>query len=229
VRGEDREVAGATGVSKRYVDGRRRVDAISDVTLAIPPGVLWVLRGPSGSGKTTLLGLLGGVIAPTSGELRLLGRRTSHLRDHHRTRLRREAVGLVFQEAALVRGMTLRENVLLPLVPLGGPGPDHERRADALLDRFGLGALGRTRVERLSGGERQRGAIARALVLAPPLLLLDEPTSHVDAAGARGIVDLLTALRAEGRAVLATTHDPRLADDPRVDRILDLADGGLRT
>lgn len=221
------EAIGCTALTKRYVDGDRPVDAVAEVTLSIPPGALWALRGPSGSGKTTLLGLLGAMIVPTEGEVRLLGRTITGLRDRHRTALRRDAVGFVFQQLALVPRMTLRENVGLPCVPTGGPTRAEEARATALLERFGLADRAERRVARLSGGERQRAAIARALVLDPPLLFLDEPTAHLDGANARTVVDTLASLRDEGRTVVAATHDPRLADDPRLDRVVDLVDGRL--
>lgn len=223
------EALGVTGVTKRYFDGDAKVLAVDSVSLSIQRGELVVLRGASGSGKTTLLGLLGGLVAPTNGDVRVAGKSIVHLRDHHRTQWRRRHVGFVFQELQLVRGMSLIENVLLPFVPLGGADQDAVARAESSLERFGLAAKRGTRVERLSGGERQRGALARALILEPEVLLLDEPTAHVDADNAARIVDLLVAERARGRAVLATTHDPRLADDPRVDRVLAMGAGRLLT
>lgn len=225
-----RDAAGirATGLTKRYDEGRVARNAVSDVSLAIPSGEFWVLRGPSGSGKTTLLGMLAGMIAPTKGEVWLGGKSITHLRDHHRAVARRHLVGMVFQEVALVDGMTLQENVLLPLVPGGGARRQELRRADELLKRFGLKTLANTRVDRLSGGERQRGAIVRSLVMDTPILMLDEPTAHLDTESVRLIQDLLLALRAEGRTILIATHDPRLADDKRIDAVLTLVDGTLR-
>ena len=123
--------------------------------------------------------------------------------------------------------MSVRENVLLPLVPTGGPGAADVERAQALLRRFGIGDRIGSRVERLSGGQRQRAAIARALILSPPILLLDEPTAHLDGANAAEVVDLLAELRDEGTTIVCATHDPRLADDPRVDRVHVLVDGAL--
>ena len=216
-------------LSKRYVDGERRREVVSDVSLTVPRGALWVLRGPSGSGKTTLLGLLGAMVTPTSGEVIVCGESLSRLRDHHRTRARRRLIGFVFQELALVPGMTLTANVLLPLVPDGGATFAQRAHAAALLERFGLTPLADTRVERLSGGERQRGAVARALVNGPDVLLLDEPTAHLDAERVKDVVAMLAALRDEGRTIVATTHDPRLAESASVDRVLDLADGRVVT
>jgi putative ABC transport system ATP-binding protein len=215
----------ARALSKRYEDGARRREVVSQVSLVIPRSVLWVLRGPSGSGKTTLLGLLGAMITPTSGEVFVCGEPLSRLRDHHRTRARRRLVGFVFQELALVPGMTLTENVLLPLAPDGGATEAQRAHAQALLERFGLTQFADTRIERMSGGERQRGAVARALIHSPPVLLLDEPTAHLDAARVIDVLAMLAALRDEGRTIVATTHDPRLAESASVDRVLDLADG----
>lgn len=214
-------------VTKRYLDGDRRSTAVDAVSLGIARQELIALRGPSGSGKTTLLGLLGGMIAPSSGDVVIFGESIVHLRDRHRTELRRAKIGFVFQELALVPDMTLLENVLLPLVPTGGASAADETRAGALLERFGLSPRVRSRASRLSGGERQRGAIVRALVRDPPILLLDEPTAHLDAANASEVVGLLASLRDEGRAIVCATHDPRLADDARVDRAIAMVDGRI--
>jgi putative ABC transport system ATP-binding protein len=217
----------ARALCKRYEDGPRRREVVRGVTLEVPRGRLCVVSGPSGSGKTTLLGLLGGSIAPTSGEITLCGEPLSRLRDHHRARARRRLVGLVFQDLALVSRMSVEENVLLPLVPDGGADRAARARAHGLLERFGVAVHLRTPVERLSGGERQRVALARALVTDAPVLLLDEPTAHLDAARVQDLLSLLAELRAEGRTVVATTHDPRLRDDARVDLRFAMLDGSL--
>ena len=221
------EGIGATAVSRTYRDGGREVSALRDVTLSIPAGQFWIVRGPSGSGKTTLLGLLGGVIAPSSGQVRVGGEEITHLRDRHRARLRRNKIGLTFQRAALVEGMTVFENVLLPFVPGGGATRLERERAKSLLDRFGLEPLADRRVERISGGEQQRAAIVRALVREPEVLLLDEPTAHVDVDTSAWILDLLADLRGKGRTILVATHDPELERHEGVDRVIHLHYGVL--
>jgi len=221
------EVLGVSEVFKRYRDGDATVEAVAGVTLSLPRASLNVLVGPSGAGKTTLLGMLGGLVLPTRGDARIDGVSVVHLRDHHRTALRRTKVGFAFQDLALIQGMTLLENVLLPLTPRGGARKEDVTRAEALLERFGLLDKRERRVERLSGGERQRGAIARTLVLEPPILLLDEPTAHLDSENAAAIVDALVELRDDGKTVVAATHDARLAEDGRVDRSLTMRDGRL--
>ena len=216
--------AAITDLVKRVRDGRDRRTVIDNVTFEIARGELVILRGPSGSGKTTLLALVGAMLSPTSGEVRLDGEPTSRLRDAHRAEVRRKKVGFVFQDVQLFEGMSAIENVLLPCVPEGVTAED-ETRARALLDRFGIASLAQTRARSLSGGERQRVALARAMMRDPPLLLLDEPTAHLDDARAKSVVDDLADLAKEGRALFVSTHDPRVADHPACTRVLDLVEG----
>jgi putative ABC transport system ATP-binding protein len=218
--------AEARSVTKRVRDGAKRRTVIQEVSLGVERGELVVLRGPSGSGKTTLLALLGAMLSPTSGEVLLDGEPTSRLREAHRAEVRRHKVGFVFQDHQLVAGMTLRDNVLLSCVP-DGIAREDERAADALIERFALTDVAHSRAETLSGGERQRAAIARALLRDPPLLLLDEPTAHLDDPRAHALLETLSGLAAEKRALLVATHDPRVVGAPGVARVLDLKDGRL--
>jgi putative ABC transport system ATP-binding protein len=225
-------------VDKRYPDGSRQIHAVRGVTLRIDRGELVALRGPSGCGKTTLLSMMGGMIAPSSGEIRILGRSIVRLRDRHRSALRRDEVGFVFQDLALVPELSVEENVLLPLVPVGGPTRDDIARMERRLERVGLARQRRTVAAKLSGGERQRVAILRALVRDPPILLLDEPTAHLDAASAFELLAWLDTLRADDRpegspdagarrAIVLSTHDPRVLQHGGIDRALAMSDGAL--
>lgn len=225
-RPADTPAIDARALTKRYLDGTTRRTVVDAVTLEVPRGAWLVVTGPSGSGKSTLLGLLGGMVTPTSGELRLLGEDAVHLRDHHRAELRRRVVGFVFQELGLVPAMTLEENVLLPLVPTGVSAAERAR-IDALLERFGLAKLRGARASSLSGGERQRGALVRALVRDPAIVLLDEPTAHVDAEAAAVILEHLDRLAKDGKTIVTTTHDPRLRDHAGVTRAREMRDGKL--
>jgi putative ABC transport system ATP-binding protein len=218
--------ASVRDVVKRVRDGRVRRTVIDGVSFDLERGELVVLRGPSGSGKTTLLALVGAMLSPTSGEVLLDGEPTSRLREGHRAHVRRHKVGFVFQDLQLVDGMTALENVLLPRIP-DGVTADDGRRAQALLERFGVGALAGASSRALSGGERQRVALARALIADAPLLILDEPTAHIDDARASSIADELASLAREGRALLVATHDPRIAAHPGITRVLDLAGGRM--
>jgi len=175
-------------VTKKIWDGRDRRVVIDAASLEIDAGEWIVLRGPSGSGKTTLLSIIGAMSRPTSGEVFFAGEPTSRLRDAHRAELRRTTVGFVFQDLQLIEDLNAEENVLLPFIPVGVK-TQHRARATALLERFGVASLAHTRAKQLSGGERQRVAIARALLGSPKLLLLDEPTAHLDDARAAQLLD----------------------------------------
>jgi putative ABC transport system ATP-binding protein len=212
-------------VVKRVRDGSTRRTVIDGVSFEIAPGEVVIVRGPSGSGKTTLLALVGAMLSPTSGEVHLDGEPTSRLREAHRAEVRRKKVGFVFQDLQLLDGLSALENVLLPCVPDGVTAED-ERRARALLEGRGLGARARSKAKGLSGGEKQRVALCRALLRDPKLLVLDEPTAHLDDAHAHSIVGDLAALAKEGRAVLVATHDARITNGVQA-RILDLIDGKL--
>lgn len=218
--------ASVRDVVKRIRDGADRRTVLDGVSFEIARGELVVVRGPSGSGKTTLLAIVGAMLSPTSGEVFLDGEATSRLRETHRAEVRRRKVGFVFQDLQLVDGLSALDNVLLPRVPDGVRAED-EARALALLDRFGLGSLARGKARALSGGERQRVALARALLADPPLLVLDEPTAHLDDARAGAIADELASLARDGRAVLVATHDPRVVQSGAVTRVLDLVAGRL--
>lgn len=219
-------VVAVRGVHKRVFDGAERRTLLDDVSFELERGELAVLRGPSGSGKTTLLAIVGAMLLPTSGEVEIDGEPVSRMRDRHRALVRRRKVGFVFQDVQLVDGMTVIENALLPRVPDGITRADRDR-AGTLLERFGVASLAARVARSLSGGERQRVALARALLCDPPLLLLDEPTAHLDDARAEQVADELAALASEGRAVLVATHDPRVAQSRAVGRVLDLAHGRI--
>jgi putative ABC transport system ATP-binding protein len=213
-------------VVKRVRDGASRRTVLEGVSLSIRAGELVVVRGPSGSGKTTLLAIVGAMLSPTSGEVRIDGEATSRLREPHRAEIRRRKVGFVFQDLQLVDGLSALDNVLLPRVP-DGVTTDDGRKAKALLERRGLGPLADSKARGLSGGERQRVALCRSLFNDPKLVILDEPTAHLDDEQARAIADELAALAKEGRALLVATHDARIASSSGVDRTLDLAGGRL--
>lgn len=223
---EDVPAVRVTDVVKRVRDGSTRRTVLDGVSFEVRRGELVIVRGPSGSGKTTLLAIVGAMLSPTSGEVHLEGEATSRLRDAHRAEIRRRKVGFVFQDLQLFDGLSALRNVLLPKVPDGITAAD-EQRARALLEQRGLGALTDAKAKGLSGGERQRVALCRALVNDPSLLVLDEPTAHLDDTHAAAIAEELAQLAKEGRALLVATHDARIAESPGVTRVLDLVAGKI--
>ena len=187
----------ARSISKRVSDGSTRREVIHELSLDLCRRELVVVRGASGSGKTRLR-LCRWHVATTSGEVWLGGQPMSRLRDHQRAALRRDQVGYVFQDFGLLERMSVIENVLLPLVPTGGPTQEAAARAGQLLERWGLTSRRQEQVSRLSGGERQRVALARAFISRPRVLLLDEPTAHLDETRAAALMDDLVSLGADG-------------------------------
>jgi putative ABC transport system ATP-binding protein len=187
----------------------REVRALQDVSLDVPAGSFTLLRGPSGSGKTTLLALLGGLDRPTSGQVLFAGRELGSCSDVELTRLRRR-MGFVFQDFALIAGLTVEENITYPLIPRGLSRGERSRRAVELLTRFGLGDKLTQRAGELSGGEQQRVALARALAGQPEIVLADEPTSNLDEEAGQAVLDVLKRIHAEGKTVIVSSHDPCL-------------------
>ena len=209
------------GVSKVHGDGRRSVQALSDVSLTVSAGEFVAIAGPSGSGKSTLLQIVGCLDVPTSGRYVLEDTDVSTLDDGALSRLRNAHVGFVFQSFNLVTRTTALENVELPMVYSAGRVA--RDRARAALDRVGVSHRADHFPNELSGGEQQRVAIARALVLAPALLIADEPTGNLDATNGDHVLDLFAQLNREGLTILLVTHDPRVA--ARAHRVVSLADG----
>jgi putative ABC transport system ATP-binding protein len=212
--------------TKTYRQGDTEVKALAGVTLDIDPGELVAVVGASGSGKSTLLHLLGGLDAPTSGDILIDGASIARMSDDEVTIFRRRAIGFVFQFFNLVPVLTVEENLLLPLELNGKADAAGVARARGLLERVGLGGRGTSLPDRLSGGEQQRVAIARALVHEPGLILADEPTGTLDAETAASVLGLLDALAREaGKTVVMVTHSREVVGV--ADRIFEVQRGGL--
>jgi putative ABC transport system ATP-binding protein len=212
-----------TNVSKIYGTSGA-VQALHSLSLTVEQGERVAVMGPSGSGKSTLLNLICGLDQPTSGSVKLEGVELAALDDDHRTRLRREKIGMIFQTFNLLPTLTALENAALPLRLQGVKKRESDERSTAMLERVGLKARAHHRPDELSGGERQRVAIARALVFRPPILLGDEPTGNLDSATGEGILRLLDDLHREyNNTILLVTHNELAA--AFCDRILTLRDG----
>lgn len=194
------------------------------MSLDVEAGDFVAVVGPSGSGKSTLLHLLGGLDVDYRGEVKVGGVTLGGLKDKDLARFRNTHVGFVFQSFHLIPNLSALENVLLPSY-FGPRTPEAVKRAEALLERVGLGAKKDRAPVRLSGGERQRVAIARALYGGPRLLLCDEPTGNLDATTGDGVIQLFRELHREGLTVLAVTHEERMSAAAR--RVLRLKEGKL--
>ena len=214
------------GVSKRYHDGQQDVRALSDVDLWIPKGQVAAVTGKSGSGKSTLLHLVAGLDLPDSGEITVGSVKVSRLREDQRTAFRMRQIGLVFQFFHLLPGLTAVENVMFPAELAGNSRRAARTRALELLQEVNLSERADAFPDRLSGGEQQRVAIARSLVLLPPVLLADEPTGNLDAeAGERVSAMLLNLARSHGVTVLLATHNADLAS--QADRVVEIRAGRI--
>jgi putative ABC transport system ATP-binding protein len=210
-------------VSKVYGTGAAAVHALREVDLSVSPGELVAVMGPSGSGKSTLLTIAGSLEEPTGGEVLVAGSSVTSMSGDGRARLRRRAIGYVFQDFNLLAGLTAVENVALPL-ELDGVGVRPARAAGlAVLEELGLGEQARRYPDDLSGGERQRVAIARAIVGDRRLLLADEPTGALDSVNGEAVMRLLRTACKRGVAGMVVTHDAQLAS--WADRIVFLRDG----
>ena len=219
----DQPVLSTSGLSKEYGKGAALVRAVDDVRLEIAPGESVAIVGPSGCGKSTLLYLLGGLERPTGGTLQLAGERLEQMPESRLARLRRRALGFVFQSYHLVEELTALENVELPAL-LAGSSPRRAReRATELLEQVGLDDRAEHLPSALSGGQRQRVAVARALANAPLVVLADEPTGNLDSAATADVLRLFEQLRSNGQTLVIVTHDSRIAATS--DRLISMRDG----
>jgi len=216
-----------TGVRKAYLRDADQVAVLHGIDLSIARGERVAIMGRSGSGKSTLLNILGCLDEPTSGTYRLGGEDVSHLPDDELSRLRNRTFGFVFQAFHLLKGLTIVENVELPMEYGDVPASEQRARAMELLALVGLDHRVGHRPSELSGGERQRVAIARSLANRPKVLLADEPTGALDLKAQRLIIDLFLKIHGTlGTTQIIVTHDPKVAEELG-HRTIRLSDGRI--
>ena len=221
------EVLTVRGLQRSFQQGGVTIHVLRGVDLDIRQGEIVALLGPSGSGKSTLLQAVGLLEGGFEGSIRIGGEEAAKLDNDGRTRLRRDALGFVYQFHHLLPDFNAAENVILPQLIHGGTAEAARERADSLLTALGLGARLTHRPSQLSGGEQQRVAVARALANRPALVLADEPTGNLDEATADVVFgEFLSLVRGEGSAGLVATHNERIA--AKMDRVLRLHEGVLQ-
>ena len=214
------------GLKRSFTQADVTIEVLRGVDLAVQPGEIVGLLGPSGSGKSTFLQAVGLLEGGFSGSIQIQGQEAANFDDDGRTRLRRDALGFVYQFHHLLPEFNARENVIIPQLVQGAEPEAARARAEQLLSALGLAQRLDHRPSKLSGGEQQRVAVARALANKPPLILADEPTGNLDEQTADAVLaEFLKLVREEGSAALVATHNERLA--AKMDRVVRLHEGRL--
>ena len=213
------------GLTREYVTrfGGRRVPALRGVSFGVAEGEFVAVMGESGSGKTTLLTLLAALDRPTDGRILLNGQDMAAIPGRALAAFRRDRLGFIFQDCNLLDTLSLRENIVFPLVLAGRPRAEMEARLLPLTGRLGITPLLEKFPYEVSGGERQRAAAARALITGPALLLADEPTGALDSGSAAQLLDMLDECNADGQTIVMVTHSLDAAS--HASRVLLLRDG----
>lgn len=215
-------------VCKTYNQGQlNEVKALHDVSLVIEPGVMVCLQGASGSGKSTLLSIIGCVFPPTSGRAAIAGKQLARMPDRFLTIHRRNTIGFIFQHFNILPGLTVLENITLPLMPLGIAPRARKERAERLMGMLSISHRANFPARQISGGELQRVAIARALINDPPIILADEPTAHLDHTLSLAFMEIMQELQRAGKTIILTSHDALITQHPAVERIIAIQDGEI--
>ncbi|MBI2798037.1 ABC transporter ATP-binding protein [Candidatus Saccharibacteria bacterium] len=219
-------IVSVKNISKIFGSGHTAVKAVQNVSLQIKPGDIVLIMGPSGSGKTTLISMVGALMSPTDGDVRVEGQGLGSLKPGQLADLRLKEFGFIFQSFNLLSALSAEKNVMLPLLVAGLSQKQARCKARASLEKLGLGSQLRNLPKDLSGGEKQRVAVARALANDPKVILADEPTANLDKkTGVNVMVMLCEIACRENRAVIIVSHDERLKAVAK--RVITIEDGKL--
>jgi len=215
-------------VTKIYeINKNNKIIALENINLKIDEGELIVLKGSSGSGKSTILSLIAALSKPTSGEVIVDNKQISKLPDNFASMYRRDNIGFIFQKYNLIPTLSVKENIILPLVPLNPDAQDIQKKLDVVTHRFNISHKENAIVRNLSGGEQQRVAIARANINDPKIIIADEPTANLDETLSLHFIDILKELKALGKTIVIATHDPLFFDLDFVDREIQVHNGKI--
>ena len=201
--------------------------ALDNISLEVKEGELVILKGVSGSGKSTILSLIAALTKPTMGEVIVNNKRISKLPDNFASDYRQEDIGFIFQKYHLIPTLSVKDNILLPLVPTNPDEVEAKGKLDRVLEQFNIAHKRDTMVRHLSGGEQQRVAIARAHVNDPKIIIADEPTANLDETLSLDFIEILRGLKESGKTILIATHDPLFFNLDMVDRLVEVKGGKI--
>ena len=214
--------------TKRYeLNKRDIITAVEDINVTFNEGEVIVLKGASGSGKSTILSLIAALSKPTSGEVIVDEKQISKLPDNFASVYRRDNIGFVFQKYNLIPNISVKENILTPLIPLNLNADELEKKLEFVMKMYKIEHKKETLVRNLSGGEQQRVAIARANVNNPKIIIADEPTANLDEKLSLHFIEMLRELKELGKTIVIATHDPLFFDLDLVDREIEVHNGKL--
>jgi len=212
---------------KRYTTEEVETTALNNINVDIKEGEFVAIMGPSGCGKSTLLNILGLLDSPNEGEYNFVGQQVARYTERQRAKLRKGAIGFVFQSFNLIDELTVFENVELPLLYLKVPANERKQKVEEVLNRMNIMHRRNHFPQQLSGGQQQRVAIARAIVANPKVILADEPTGNLDSTNGEEVMKLLTSLNEAGTTIIMVTHSPH--DSGFAHRVINLFDGKVVT
>lgn len=209
------------------VNKNNTTTAIKDINLKINEGELIILKGSSGSGKSTILSLLAGLSKPTQGEVIIDKKRISKLPDNFASLFRREHIGFIFQKYNLIPTLSVKENILIPLIPQNPSQEEVTKTINRVMKKFKIEHKKDDIVRNLSGGEQQRVAIARSQINNPNIIIADEPTANLDKTLSLHFIEILRELKKEKKTIIVATHDPLFFNLDFTDQIIELEDGKI--
>ena len=212
-------------IKKNFTTEDVETRALNGVTLQVQQGEFVAVMGPSGCGKSTLLNVLGLLDNPTEGKYWFKGIDVAEFTEDKRTSLRKGTIGFVFQSFNLIDDLTVYENIELPLLYMGIPKQERQKRVNAIMERLDIVHRAKYFPQQLSGGQQQRVAVARAVVTNPELILADEPTGNLDSKNGLEVMELLRQLNLEGTTIIIVTHSQR--DAAYANRVINLFDGKI--